>query len=101
MPGGAGAARRAYRRIVLKLSGEALAGSQGYGIDPQVLARMAAEMRDVTTLGVQVAIVIGGGDNFPGPPARAGGARPRPPPPQRPPPPAGHRLPPPPPHRSG
>jgi len=44
MTAGAGAARPAYRRIVLKLSGEALAGSQGYGIDPQVLARMAAEL---------------------------------------------------------
>ena len=59
--------------IVLKLSGEALAGSQGYGIDPQVLARMAAEMRDVTTLGVQVAIVIGGGNIFRGLAASAGG----------------------------
>ena len=73
MTAGAGAARPAYRRIVLKLSGEALAGSQGYGIDPQVLARMAAEMRDVTTLGVQVAIVIGGGNIFRGLAASAGG----------------------------
>ena len=73
MAAGAGAARPAYRRIVLKLSGEALAGSQGYGIDPQVLARMAAEMRDVTTLGVQVAIVIGGGNIFRGLAASAGG----------------------------
>src|SRR3989475_7110578 len=55
------------------LSGEALAGSQGYGIDPQVLARMAAEMRDVTTLGVQVAIVIGAGNIFRGIAASAGG----------------------------
>src|SRR2546427_348930 len=52
---------------------KALAGSQGYGIDPQVLARMAAEMRDVTTLGVQVAIVIGGGNIFRGLAASAGG----------------------------
>ena len=73
MTAGAGAARPAYRRIVLKLSGEALAGSQGYGIDPQVLARMAAEMRDVTTLGVQVAIVIGGGNIFRGVAASARG----------------------------
>src|SRR5438034_7011094 len=73
MTAGAGAARPAYRRIVLKLSGEALAGSQGYGIDPQVLARVAAEMRDVTTLGVQVAIVIGGGNIFRGLAAGAGG----------------------------
>ena len=73
MAAGAGAARPAYRRIVLKLSGEALAGSQGYGIDPQVLARMAEEIRDVTTLGVQVAIVIGGGNIFRGIAASAGG----------------------------
>src|SRR5439155_669840 len=63
----------AYRRIVLKLSGEALAGSQGYGIDPQMLVRMAAEIREVTTLGVQVAIVIGGGNIFRGIAASAGG----------------------------
>src|SRR5438309_9299519 len=73
MTADAGSGRPAYRRIVLKLSGEALAGSQGYGIDPQVLARMAAEMRDVTTLGVQVAIVIGGGNIFRGLAASAGG----------------------------
>jgi len=73
MTAGAGAARPAYRRIVLKLSGEALAGSQGYGIDPQMLVRMAAEIREVTTLGVQVAIVIGGGNIFRGIAASAGG----------------------------
>src|SRR5207247_9891127 len=73
MAAGAGAARPAYRRIVLKLSGEALAGSQGYGIDPQVLERIAIEVRDVTTLGVQVAIVIGGGNIFCGIAASAGG----------------------------
>jgi uridylate kinase len=70
----AGAAGRpAYRRIVLKLSGEALAGSQGYGIDPPVLDRVGAEVRDVTDLGVQVAIVIGGGNIFRGIAASAGG----------------------------
>ena len=73
MAAGAGIARPAYRRIVLKLSGEALAGNQGYGIDPPVLERMAAEIRDVTTLGVQVAIVIGGGNIFRGIAASAGG----------------------------
>ena len=70
----AGAAGRPiYRRIVLKLSGEALAGSQGYGIDPPVLNRVGAEVRDVTELGVQVAIVIGGGNIFRGIAASAGG----------------------------
>jgi uridylate kinase len=70
---GAGAASPAYRRIVLKLSGEALAGTQGYGIDPGVLERLGSEVRDVTDLGVQVAIVIGGGNIFRGIAASAGG----------------------------
>jgi len=70
---GAGTARPAYRRVVLKLSGEALAGGQGYGIDPQVLERIAAEVREVTALGVQLAIVIGGGNIFRGIAASTGG----------------------------
>ena len=65
--------RPAYRRIVLKLSGEALAGSQGYGIDPSVLDRIAQELREVVHLGVQAAIVIGGGNIFRGIAASAGG----------------------------
>ena len=69
----AGTARPAYRRVVLKLSGEALAGGQGYGIDPQVLERIAAEVREVTALGVQLAIVIGGGNIFRGIAASSGG----------------------------
>jgi uridylate kinase len=73
MTAGAGAASPAYRRLVLKLSGEALAGGQGYGIDPQVLERIAAEVRDVTALGVQLAIVIGGGNIFRGVAASTGG----------------------------
>ena len=68
-----GSARPAYRRIVLKLSGEALAGGQGYGIDPPVLERIAAEVADVTALGVQIAIVIGGGNIFRGVAASAEG----------------------------
>jgi len=67
------ASRPAYRRIVLKLSGEALAGDQGYGIDPAVLVRIGAEVREVLDLGVQVAIVIGGGNIFRGVAASAGG----------------------------
>jgi len=55
-----------YKRVLLKLSGEALAGEQGYGIDPAVLARIAEEVRSVQELGVQVAIVIGGGNIFRG-----------------------------------
>ena len=73
MAAGAGIARPAYRRIVLKISGEALAGSQGYGIDPLMLERVAGELREVTALGVQVAIVIGGGNIFRGVAASADG----------------------------
>jgi uridylate kinase len=69
----AGPLRPAYRRVVLKLSGEALAGSQGYGIEPAVLERIAQELRDVTALSVQVAIVIGGGNIFRGVAASVGG----------------------------
>jgi uridylate kinase len=66
MTGAAGSGRPVYRRIVLKLSGEALAGRQGYGIDPPVLDRIAAEVRDVASLGVEIAIVMGGGNIFRG-----------------------------------
>jgi uridylate kinase len=69
----AGRKRPAYRRIVLKLSGEALAGSQGYGLDPSVLTRIGEEVRGVTELGVELAIVIGGGNIFRGVAASAGG----------------------------
>jgi uridylate kinase len=68
-----GRRRPAYRRIVLKLSGEALAGSQGYGLDPSVLTRVGDEVREVTALGVELAIVIGGGNIFRGMAASAGG----------------------------
>jgi uridylate kinase len=59
-------AKPQYRRILLKLSGEALAGGQGYGIDPDVIAGIATEIREVIALGVQVAVVIGGGNIFRG-----------------------------------
>jgi uridylate kinase len=55
-----------YRRILLKLSGEALLGQEDYGIDPAVLARIAREIKDVLALGVQVGVVIGGGNIFRG-----------------------------------
>lgn len=55
-----------YKRILLKLSGEALMGKRQYGIDPERLAEYAAEIRDVTEKGVEVAIVIGGGNIFRG-----------------------------------
>ena len=55
-----------YRRILLKLSGEALAGDAGFGIDPKVLDRMSLEIKQVIELGVQVGMVIGGGNLFRG-----------------------------------
>jgi uridylate kinase len=55
-----------YRRILLKLSGEALVGSGSHGIDPEILDRFACEIRDLAALGVQVALVIGGGNIFRG-----------------------------------
>ncbi len=55
-----------YKRILLKLSGEALMGSRQYGIDPERLAEYAKEIKSVIDLGVQVAIVIGGGNIFRG-----------------------------------
>ena len=59
-------ARLLYRRILLKLSGEALMGNGDYGIDPEVLTRIANELKEVRALGVQVGIVIGGGNIFRG-----------------------------------
>ena len=55
-----------YKRILLKLSGEALQGSKSYGIDPEFLRRLAQEIKKVVELGVEVAIVIGGGNIFRG-----------------------------------
>jgi uridylate kinase len=62
-----------FRRVLLKLSGEALAGSLGYGIDPDTLGRIAVEICEVVALGVQVAVVIGGGNIYRGIAASAGG----------------------------
>ena len=55
-----------YRRILLKLSGEALLGGEDYGIDPLILERIAGEIREVNGAGVEVAVVIGGGNIFRG-----------------------------------
>ncbi len=55
-----------YRRILLKLSGEALMGAQQFGIDPATLAQIADEVIDVQSLGVEIAMVIGGGNIFRG-----------------------------------
>jgi uridylate kinase len=58
--------RPAWHRVVLKLSGEAFAGSAGLGIAPDVVQHFAREIRDASRLGVQVAVVVGGGNMFRG-----------------------------------
>ncbi len=59
-------AEEVHQRILLKLSGEALLGEEDYGIDPNIIHRIAVELKDVTQLGVQLAVVIGGGNIFRG-----------------------------------
>lgn len=54
--------RPKYKRVVLKLSGEALAGQQGYGIDSKTIAEIAAQVKDIHELQVETAIVVGGGN---------------------------------------
>src|SRR5699024_1146569 len=51
-----------YRRIVLKLSGEAVSGERGYGIEPSVIQSIAAQVQEVSDLGIEIAIVVGGGN---------------------------------------
>src|SRR6266540_3361594 len=55
-----------FKRVLLKLSGEALAASQGFGVDSPRIHEIAAELADVHSLGVQIAIVVGGGNFFRG-----------------------------------
>ena len=62
-----------YSRVLLKLSGEALMGSQAYGIDPKVASTIAEEIKRVCATGVQVAVVVGGGNIWRGISAAAGG----------------------------
>ncbi len=62
-----------YKRVLLKLSGEALMGSQQYGIDPKILEQYAEDIRQVIDKGTQVAIVIGGGNIFRGVQGVSGG----------------------------
>ena len=62
-----------FARVTLKLSGEALQGRQGYGIDPEVLQTLAQEIRAVVELGVETSVVIGGGNIFRGLKASAAG----------------------------
>jgi len=58
--------RPQYKRILLKISGEVLTGDMGYGIDPEVILQIAQEVKEVVSLGVEMAIVIGGGNIFRG-----------------------------------
>ncbi len=55
-----------YRRVLLKLSGEALAGAKGYGIDPETVQKICKEIKEVFSLGTELALVIGGGNIFRG-----------------------------------
>ncbi|MDY6828380.1 MAG: UMP kinase [Pseudomonadota bacterium] len=64
---------RRYKRILLKLSGEALSGSERFGIDPKVLDRMALEIGQLVGIGVQVGLVVGGGNLFRGAQLQAAG----------------------------
>ena len=60
------APRPAYKRVLLKLSGEALMGNQGYGISPETIRTIATEVAETAKLGVELAVVVGGGNIFRG-----------------------------------
>jgi uridylate kinase len=62
MPGETQRGEPKYRRILLKLSGEALMGDQGFGVDPKMAARIAEEIKEIHELGIQVAATVGGGN---------------------------------------
>ena len=62
-----------YKRILLKLSGEALLGERSYGIDPKRIAQYAIDIKSITDLGIEVAVVIGGGNIFRGVSAASNG----------------------------
>ena len=62
-----------YRRVLLKLSGEALIGSEGYGVDPKVVDRLAGEIKGIHDDGVEIGVVVGGGNIFRGVAGAAGG----------------------------
>ena len=63
---GQNSAEKKYKRILLKLSGEALTGEEAFGIDPKILDRMALEIGQLVGIGVQVGLVVGGGNLFRG-----------------------------------
>ena len=65
--------KKVYKRVLLKLSGEALAGERGYGLDVGVIQKTAQEIKEVTRLGTQLGVVVGGGNIFRGLAASARG----------------------------
>jgi uridylate kinase len=71
--GPAGSDKPRYRRVLLKISGEALMGDRQYGVDPKTCKQVAEQIRDVHALGVEVAVVVGGGNIFRGLAASASG----------------------------
>lgn len=66
LPTAANACSARYKRVLLKISGEALMGDRDYGLDPEIVKRVAEEIKSVVDMGVQVAVVIGGGNIFRG-----------------------------------
>ena len=62
-----------YKRVLRKLSGEALLGQESYGVDPKVIERVCGEIAALSEIGVQIAIVVGGGNIFRGAGLAAGG----------------------------
>src|SRR5687767_15297798 len=73
MPAGPPSSPPVYQRVLLKLSGEALMGDQQFGVDPAITTRIARDVGEIQGLGVQTAIVIGGGNIFRGLAASARG----------------------------
>lgn len=57
-----GIVNSSYKRVLIKLSGEALAGTDGFGLDPQILNKISSEIKQIHDLGIQVALVVGGGN---------------------------------------
>jgi len=65
--------KKKYKRIMLKLSGEALANDRGFGIDPEVVYRLAGEIKEASDSGIEIAVVVGGGNIWRGLKGSAGG----------------------------
>ena len=67
------AQKKSYKRVMLKLSGEALANDKGFGIDPEVVYRLAGEIKEASTLGIEISVVVGGGNIWRGLKGSTGG----------------------------